>query len=71
VVTGPRKSRGYRNAHLSDSDWEADVLPFNYTRFSGFTSHPRLGENKSESDSILSDSEPCRVIATGFEDVVP
>jgi hypothetical protein len=32
VVTGPRKSSGYESAQLSDSDWEADVLPLNYTR---------------------------------------
>ena len=32
VVTGPRKSSGYMSALLSDSDWEADVLPLNYTR---------------------------------------
>ena len=35
VVAGPRKPRGYGNAHPSDSDWEADVLPLNYTRKSG------------------------------------
>ena len=32
VVTGPRKSSGYTGAQLSDSDWEAEVLPLNYTR---------------------------------------
>jgi hypothetical protein len=32
VVKGPRKSSGYTSAQLSDSDWEADVLPLNYTR---------------------------------------
>ena len=35
VVTGPRKSRGYSNGQLSDSEWEIDVLPLNYTRKSG------------------------------------
>jgi len=32
VVRGPRKSSGYCCAQLSDSAWEADVLPLNYTR---------------------------------------
>ncbi len=32
MVTGPRKSSGYTDGQLSDSDWEADVLPLNYTR---------------------------------------
>ena len=35
VVMAARKSRGYTSAQLSDSDWEADVLPLNYTRFFG------------------------------------
>ena len=32
MVTGPRKSSGYMSALLSDSDWEADVLPLDDTR---------------------------------------
>jgi hypothetical protein len=32
VVTGPRKSSSYMSARLSDSDWEADVLPANQSR---------------------------------------
>jgi hypothetical protein len=41
VVTGLKKSSGYGCAQLSDSDWEADVLPLNYTRKSG--SYASLG----------------------------
>ncbi len=32
MVTGPRKSSGYASAQLSDSDWEADVLPASLPR---------------------------------------
>jgi hypothetical protein len=35
VVKGPGKSGSYSNGQLSDSDWEADVLPLNYTSKSG------------------------------------
>jgi len=32
VVKGTRKSSSYQCAQRSDSDWEAEVLPLNYTR---------------------------------------
>jgi len=32
VDTGSLISSGYTNVQLSDSHWEADVLPLNYTR---------------------------------------
>lgn len=36
VVTGPRKSGGYGNTQLSDSDWEADVLLIDLQRDLGW-----------------------------------
>ena len=36
VVTGPWKSSGYTSAQLSDSDWEADVLPVDLPRRLGW-----------------------------------
>jgi hypothetical protein len=35
VATAPRNSSGYTSTQPSDSAWEADVLPLNYTRKSG------------------------------------
>jgi hypothetical protein len=54
VVTGPRKSSGYSSAQLSDSDWEADVLPLSYTRKSGSDALLGSAGNKSEATAILS-----------------
>ena len=50
---GPRKSEGYKAGQLSDSDWEADDLPLNYTRKSGSYVSLRLTEHKSESTRIV------------------
>jgi hypothetical protein len=36
VVTGPRKLIGYWCGQLSDSDWEADVLPVDLLRLLGW-----------------------------------
>ena len=53
MVTGPRKSSGYTSAQLSDSDWEADVLPGDLPRRLGW----RLRSAQADGLCVDTDSQ--------------